>query len=89
MRHVKPLDPRFDQPATNLCLDMRAIGAVLSRRRREFGYTQSEVAAFCGFSQRLISEIERGRETVAIDKVMRYANGLGIDFLLRIRGKHE
>jgi len=89
MRHAKPLDPRFDQPATNLCLDMSSIGAVLRRRRRELGYTQSEVAAFCGFSQRLISEIERGRETVAIDKVMRYANGLGIDFLLRIRGKHD
>ncbi|MBE6470319.1 MAG: helix-turn-helix domain-containing protein [Coriobacteriaceae bacterium] len=68
---------------------MSSIGAVLRRRRRELGYTQSEVAAFCGFSQRLISEIERGRETVAIDKVMRYANGLGIDFLLRIRGKHD
>ena len=87
MRSVRSLDPRFKQPATTVCLDMEVIGKVLRRRRRELGYTQTEVAAFCGFSQRLISEIERGRGSVAIEKVMMYAHGLGIDFLLRIRGK--
>lgn len=81
------LNPRYDQPAVTKCQDSLEIGRVLRRRRLELGYTQVQVAQFCGFSQRLISEIERGRSTVAIDKVMRYANGLGIDLLLKVRGK--
>ena len=89
MRHSRPLDSRFSQPTTTLCLDMETVGGVLRRRRKELGYSQTEVALFCGFSQRLISEIERGRGSVAIDKIMRYANGLRIDLLLRIRGKDE
>ena len=80
-------DPRFDQPAESINRSMQDIGEVLRKRRRELRYSQAEVAEFCGFSQRLISEIERGRGTVGIDKVIRYANGLGIDIVTRIRGK--
>ena len=79
-------DKRYKQAATQQCDDMRKIGAVLRTRRKELGYSQSELAQFCGFSQRLISEMERGRDTVAINKVMRYANALGIDLVLSIRG---
>ena len=32
-----------------------------------------------GFSPRLVGEIERGRGTVGIDKVLYYATSLGID----------
>ena len=66
---------------------MEVIGSALRKRRKELGYSQMQVAQFCGFSQRLISEIERGRGSVAIEKVMQYANGLGVDFILKIRGK--
>ena len=87
MPRRRALNSTFDQPARTLCLDMAVIGSVLRKRRKELGYTQMQVAQFCGFSQRLISEIERGRGSVAIEKVMQYANGLGIDFILQIRGK--
>lgn len=81
------LDPRFDQPARTLCGSMEAVGQVLRQRRRELGYTQTDIAAFCGCSQRLISEIERGKPTVAFETVLKIANGLGIDLWLQIRGK--
>ena len=74
----------LDQP--KIVYGMVSIGDELRNRRRELGYTQMDVARLCGFSQRLISEIERGRETVAINKVMLYAQGLGIDFALLGRG---
>ena len=81
------LDPRYDQPAETACCSMEEVGQVIRLRRKELGYTQTDIAAFAGVSQRLISEIERGKPTVAFETVMRVANGLGIDFVLSIRGK--
>lgn len=81
------LDPRYDQPAKSQCDSMADIGHVLRLRRKELGYSQAQVAALAGCSQRLISEIERGKPTVAFETVLRIAKGLGIDLQLEIRGK--
>lgn len=81
------LDSRYDQPAETTCYNMEEVGRVIRLRRKELGYTQTEIAEFAGVSQRLISEIERGKPTVAFETVMRVANGLGIDFVLSVRGK--
>lgn len=81
------LDKRFDQPAVNECSNMKEIGSTIRLRRKELGYSQSQIAAFAGCSQRLISEIERGKPTVAFETVLKIANGLGIDMFLKIRGK--
>lgn len=70
-----------------LCYDMAEIGAVLRSRRKELGMTQTQVAEYCSCSQRLISEMERGRGSVGIEKVIRYANGVGVDFVMRVRGR--
>lgn len=56
-----------------------SLGSLLRRRRKELGYTQEFVAEMLGFSPRLIGEMERGRGTVAFDRMLAYANGLGID----------
>lgn len=56
-----------------------SLGSLLRRRRKELGYTQEFVADMLGFSPRLIGEMERGRGTVAFDRMLAYANGLGID----------
>ncbi|MDO4537871.1 MAG: helix-turn-helix domain-containing protein [Coriobacteriales bacterium] len=66
---------------------MEDIGGLLRRRRKELGYTQEEVAAHLERSPRLIGEIERGRGSVGLSKVLEYAHGLGIDFVLEVRGK--
>ncbi|MEC4184724.1 helix-turn-helix domain-containing protein [Adlercreutzia sp. R21] len=58
------------------CADL---GAALRSRRKRFGYTQEELADMLGFSPRLVGEIERGRGTVGIDKVLSFASALGVD----------
>lgn len=58
-----------------------SLGSLLRKRRKSFGYTQEEVAEMLGFSPRLVGEIERGRGTVGIDKVLSYALALGIDLV--------
>lgn len=83
------LDSRFDQPANTKCHTMPEIGKVLRTRRRELGYTQAQVAGLCGFSRQLIGDIERGRASVDIGKVMDYATGIGVDFVMSIRGKRD
>ncbi len=81
------LDPRYEQPSKTIFHDPIQLGQILKLRRKELGYTQTDIAEFMGCSQRLISEIERGKPTVAFETILRMANGLGIDFIASIRGK--
>ena len=62
-------------------MECASFGPLLRKRRKSFGYTQEEVAEMLGFSPRLVGEIERGRGTVGIDKVLSYALALGIDLV--------
>ncbi|WP_418244768.1 helix-turn-helix domain-containing protein [Ellagibacter isourolithinifaciens] len=62
-------------------MECAPLGSLLRKRRKSFGYTQEEVAEMLGFSPRLVGEIERGRGTVGIDKVLSYALALGIDLV--------
>ena len=78
--------PQSSLPAKTLCYSMEEIGRVLRTRRKELGMTQTQAAAYCSCSQRLISEMERGRGSVGVDKVIHYANGLGVDFVMSVRG---
>lgn len=57
------------------------LGSLLRQRRKKLGYTQIDAADMLGFSPRLIGEIERGRGTVGIDKILAYATTLGIDVI--------
>lgn len=66
---------------------MAELGRIIRQRRKELGFTQAQVALLTGFSPRLIGEMERGRGTVGIDKVIAYAQGLGIDLLAHTRGE--
>lgn len=62
------------------------LGRALQARRRALGIRQADAARSLGFSPRLVSEIERGRDTVAYGKVLRYAGYLAMDLVLRERG---
>lgn len=72
--------PQFTQ--VFLASDM---GRLLRARRKNLGYTQEQIAAMMGCSPRLVGEMERGRGTVGIQKMLDYANGLGIDVVLEGR----
>ena len=66
--------------------DAKEVGAILRGRRKSLGYTQEQVATLMGCSPRLIGEMERGRATVGLQKMLDYATGLGIDVILSVRG---
>jgi len=56
----------------------RDIGAVIRMRRKSSGLTQSEAAALCGVGTRFLGELERGKPTAQIGKVLRIVHGLGL-----------
>ena len=66
--------------------DSATLGKALKEQRRSLGLKQADVAGDLGFSPRLLSEIENGRDTVAYGKILRYADYLAMDFVIRKRG---
>lgn len=56
-------------------------GAAMRKRRKELGYTQAELAGYCGCSTVYLSNLENGKETAEIGKALFVASRLGIDIV--------
>ena len=65
--------------------DMREMGTVMRKRRKELGYTQQFLSDVTGLSVSFISEVENGKETAEVGKVIRYLSFLGLNVLLEER----
>jgi HTH-type transcriptional regulator / antitoxin HipB len=68
-------------------LSLEDLGAQVRAKRKQDGLTQVEVAAFSGVGTRFVSELERGKPTVRMDRVLQVLNGLGLELLVRNRGE--
>ena len=66
-------------------IDIQTLGKEIRRRRRSLQYTQSFLAEFSGLSVSFISDLERGKETAEIGKVLYLVQLLGMDLELEIR----
>ena len=66
-------------------IDIQSLGKEIRRRRRSLRYTQSFLAEFSGLSVSFISDLERGKETAEIGKVLYLVQLLGMDLELEIR----
>lgn len=65
--------------------DTKQLGALIRRRRRELGLTQTELAGVANTNLRFVSELERGKPTARLENVMRVLSTLGIELEARIR----
>ena len=63
------------------------LGAEIRRRRKALGYTQGFLSEFSGLSASFISNLENGKETAELGKVLFLINLLGMDMELTERGK--
>ena len=66
--------------------DSKSLGAAIRARRKELEYTQAYRAEFTGLSVTFISDVERGKPTAEIEKVIRLINILGMDITIEKRG---
>lgn len=62
------------------------ISRLVRERRKALGYTQVEVVAFCNVGLRFLSELENGKETLQLAKVLNVMHILGIDLFAKQRG---
>jgi HTH-type transcriptional regulator/antitoxin HipB len=65
-------------------LDPFAIGAVIREERKELGLRQDELAAASGVGLRFIVELERGKPTVQLGKVIAVLEALGCHLDIRL-----
>ena len=65
------------------------LGQAIRKRRKELGYTQTEVANFSGCGLVFVSALERGKKTAELEKTIQVINTLGIDLLLEQRGEYK
>ena len=61
------------------------LGELIRKKRKAQNLTQGQVAEYCGISVKFISEVERGKETAEIGKVLYLLNTLGIDLIADTR----
>jgi len=57
------------------------LGQLLRQRRHEQELTLKDVAEHTGLSVRFISEVERGKPTAELQRVLHLAGMLGIDMM--------
>ncbi len=63
----------------------KELGVQIKKRREKLQYTQSYVSEYTGLSISFISEVENGKETAQIGKVMQLIEILGMDLEIKER----
>ena len=67
--------------------NMKELGRAIRDRRKELGYTQAFVADYAGVSTSFLSELENGKETIQIGKMLEVISLLGMDICMKRRGE--
>ena len=58
---------------------VKDIGLLVKEKRKKINMTQKEAASIAGVGVRFLSELENGKPTLEIDKVLNVARIFGID----------
>jgi y4mF family transcriptional regulator len=61
------------------------LGVLIRDRRIQQGYTQQKFADLVGVGRRFLSELESGKPTLEIEKVLQVAAAAGLELLVRAR----
>jgi len=56
----------------------KEIGAAVRERRRASRFTQDELAAYTGVGRRFVIELEDGKPSLRLDKLLAVLNALGL-----------
>lgn len=56
----------------------RQLGDFLRERRKELGFTQARAAVLAGVGVRFLRELEHGKPTCEVGKVLRVCRSLGV-----------
>jgi len=62
------------------------IGSFVRQKRNQLNMTQPQLAAICGAGVRFISDLENGKQTMQIGKILEILHVLGLDVYMCERG---
>ena len=68
---------------------VKELGALVRQRRKDAGVLQADAAALAGVGARFLSELERGKETAEVGKVLQVLDRLGLELLVVPRGRSD
>ena len=66
--------------------ETKTLGQAIKTARKQNEMTQTEIAAICGVGVRFISDLENGKPTVELEKVLRVIKGLGLELIVKQKG---
>ncbi len=72
-------------PYSNM-VSPKTIGEIVRDRRKSQSATQAELASLCGVGVRFISDLENGKSTVELGKVLQVLTCLGLELSIQPRG---
>jgi len=61
------------------------LGIVLTRARKHRGYSQQQFADIAGVGRRFVSDLENGKATVQLGKLLQVLTALGLDLEVKSR----
>jgi HTH-type transcriptional regulator/antitoxin HipB len=62
--------------------DTKNLGKAIRHQRKSIGLSQTNAAGLCGVGERFLSELERGKPTAELGKVLQVLNRLGLRIVL-------
>lgn len=65
------------------------ISSVIKKRRKSLNLTQAECAAFCGVGIRFFSELENGKQSLHLGKVLQVLQTLGLKIHITENGDNK
>ncbi|QTA84419.1 helix-turn-helix transcriptional regulator [Desulfonema magnum] len=72
-------------PNGNIMNDIKEIGYIIRKKRREYGLTQVEAAGLCNVGVRFMSELENGKPTLQVGKVLHVLEAYGFSVTITHR----
>ncbi|OPY90395.1 MAG: helix-turn-helix protein [Syntrophus sp. PtaU1.Bin208] len=69
----------------NKAVTVADIGIAVRRKRKEDGLTLADAAALCGVGYRFLSDLENGKATAQMGKVLKVMTALGLDVYIEAR----
>ncbi len=70
-------------------MDIKEIGRIVRKKRKFIGFTQAETAGMCNVGARFLSELENGKATLQVGKVLHVLASLGLAITISDRAGEE
>jgi y4mF family transcriptional regulator len=80
------MSPKPDSFPYGKIADVGHVGAAIRAKRRAIGMRQEELASLSGVGARFLSEVENGKPSAEIGKVLQVLKRLGLELSIRPRG---